>query len=338
LILAQAGIDVHFLPEITWVSDFAYDASPNIPAAGATRPSGDLSTMHNSANGAPIFSDPDVINMIFVEIVPAFAALSENSANGFARVDGNAIAMQVGTNLVGFQGGLDVIAGVVAHEIGHNLGLPHEANGGANLMSPSGTSDQLTAAQITNIFTNNNGTDGFDFAKTIPAPAQSFSSWLSDNSLTGDASSDQDGDGQSNFLEFCFGLDPRKRDGDRLSRLQVPSSTAVTVNVRKQPNALEAGVVYAVQSSTNLTQWLNQGQTGSSITTLSDSSETLSVRLEPSTAAARYYRYSASRPTAALLSAPPLLKSAAVVEELPAAPHRYSDCHLHGCGCVTLEE
>jgi len=51
----------------------------------------------------------------------------------------------------------------MAHEIGHNLGLPHVANGGPNLMSPSGNTDQLTADQFSTIFTDNQFfIDGFD--------------------------------------------------------------------------------------------------------------------------------------------------------------------------------
>jgi Metallo-peptidase family M12B Reprolysin-like len=288
LILSQAGIEVHFLPEITWVSDFAYDASPSTPATGVSRPQTDLGAMIASP-GAPIFSDPDVVNMFFVEIVPGFTALPDNNANGLASIDRNGVSMHVGANLVSFLEGREAIAGVVAHEIGHNLGLVHTANNSANLMSPGGTTKELTTAQVTTIFTNNSGIDGFDLAKTIPAAANSFSTWFSDNALTGNANSDQDADGHSNFFEFSLGLDPRKRDGDRFRPLQVPSPSSITLDVRKQPNALEAGVTYSIQSSTNLTQWLDQGQVGSTVTSLLNDSETLRVRLETSTSPSRFY-------------------------------------------------
>ena len=50
----------------------------------------------------------------------------------------------------------------MAHEIGHNLGLYHTANGGANLMSPQGTSEQLNESQINTVFSATN------FAKLLP--------------------------------------------------------------------------------------------------------------------------------------------------------------------------
>jgi hypothetical protein len=145
-IWAQAGIDITLLPTVTpYNSSFALDANN----AGGTRPTGDLSTMFVQASAAGVLNTNNVINVIFVDLVPGFSLLSEDFSAGLASISGNRIAMFVGDNLLGFQNGLDLIASVFAHEIGHNLGLNHTANGIPNLMSPSGTTEQLSMSQIT---------------------------------------------------------------------------------------------------------------------------------------------------------------------------------------------
>ena len=85
--------------------------------------------------------------MYFVEIAAGFADTTENTANGLAYVNDNGITMHVGDNLPSFLGGRDVVARVVAHEIGHNLGLDHVSDTN-NLMNDG---SDLNVSQITTI-------------------------------------------------------------------------------------------------------------------------------------------------------------------------------------------
>ena len=48
------------------------------------------------------------------------------------------MAMWAGPNLFSFNGGREIIASVLAHEIGHNLGLPH-IGASQNLMQSGGS-------------------------------------------------------------------------------------------------------------------------------------------------------------------------------------------------------
>lgn len=271
LILNQAGIDVAFSPVITVVDDFAYDGSPNDYNA-SSRPQNDLGDIRSNTSVTPNFSDARVINLYLVEIVPGFSSLSNNSANGLAYIDGNGIAMHIGSNLVGFQSGRDVIASVLAHEIGHNLGLSHTPNNTANLMSPGGSSEQLTEDQIGDIFTNSFGIDGYDFAKSISNT--DFNAYLSASGLSGGENGDEDFDGLPNLLEFALGTDPAIPDRSRLSAQQQVAAGSITLDYRKQASALEDGVDYSLEYTSDLNSpWEDVGIGSSGSTLIENTNE-----------------------------------------------------------------
>ena len=141
-IYLQAQVDVEWLAPQTYNNTFA-----NI-GNGGTRPNSDLTTVVNAGDSAGIGNSSSlIIDMYFVEIAAGFADTTENTANGLAYVNDNGITMHVGDNLPSFLGGRDVVARVVAHEIGHNLGLDHISDTN-NLMNDG---SDLTVSQITTI-------------------------------------------------------------------------------------------------------------------------------------------------------------------------------------------
>ncbi len=151
-IFEQAGIDIVWLPEVSLNSTFTNVGDGQ--TGDAERPGDDLRAIVDQGDEAGVGSDnPNVIDMYFVELVPAFADLGENTVNGFAFIGLPGVAIQIGDNLPDTAGGRNVIAEVTAHEIGHNLGLQHLEVAG-NLMAPGGfdgggsdlNQDQITIA------------------------------------------------------------------------------------------------------------------------------------------------------------------------------------------------
>lgn len=156
-IWAQAQVDIVFLPPVVFVSPLFFNVTSG---AGSTA----LATLATTfPNGASDF--PDVINMWFV-----------NQINGSASVLGLTLQSTPGSGFTFVRNGIAIANSafalnartVLAHEIGHTLGLDHAtfgASGQSNLMSqtivPSGGIElgnifplgegygQLNAAQIT---------------------------------------------------------------------------------------------------------------------------------------------------------------------------------------------
>ncbi len=142
-IFAQANVDVEFLPARRW-----NNTSVNVGSGSGTRSQSDLGTIVRGGDAAGFGSrDPRVVDIYFVERVPAFGDVAENVANGLAFVGASGIAMQTGDLLVNSSSGRAVVARVAAHEIAHNLGLEHTENSG-NLLSSNSRATQLTPSQI----------------------------------------------------------------------------------------------------------------------------------------------------------------------------------------------
>jgi hypothetical protein len=324
-IWAQSGVDITWLAPTTYANDFAYDGSP-ANYSSSTRPRSHLTTIKNAAGAPPKSPDSTVINMFFVEIVPGFEGLGDNYANGLATLDGNGICMHVGRNLVNWSGGRDVIASVMAHEIGHNLGLSH-FSGRSNLMASGDPDSYLIQSQTDIVFTDSPWTDGYDFLKAADTPSN-YELWVEANDVFGLPEDDDDKDGLTNLVEFALGFDPQSANG-----LPTPvwSAAGLTWTLPKNSEAVEDGIEMIVQTSLDCTGWSPAG-TDSSSSVLTNSSAELSVRLNADHAAS-FMRLRVDSPETLLGNA--LEVHPEDLLDVGGEP-AISNCSHGGCGCKHL--
>jgi hypothetical protein len=174
-IWAQAGIDINFLPNVVrYNNSFAYQGD----AIGGVRPLADLSQTFSMAttDGGILNSDPSIIDMMFVSVVPGWPAEAANWVCGTSNVGTNGIAEFIGSNIPTTESGKDWAAHWISHEIGHNLGLYHSIPGTANLMNATKrVSEQLTSDQIDAVVQSNYR---FDDVAYVPKGGTGFSSLI----------------------------------------------------------------------------------------------------------------------------------------------------------------
>ena len=149
-IFAQANVDVIFQNAVSYNDTFA-----NTGNTSGTRPTSDLEPIVDDGDARGIGSaNANVIDAYFVQKAPGFGNVGNSTANGLAFVDSSGTAIHVGDTLLTFQAGLEVIAGVVAHELGHNLGLFH-VEAASNLLNSGAIASNgnyfLTSGQINTI-------------------------------------------------------------------------------------------------------------------------------------------------------------------------------------------
>jgi len=193
-IFAQANLDV------VWENTVAYNNTfANTGNTSGRRSQSDLETIVDGGDGRGIgSSNANVIDAYFVQTAPGFGNVGNNTANGLAFVDSSGTAIHIGDNLLGFRSGLDVIAGVVAHELGHNLGLLH-VESASNLLNSGATAPSngnyfLTSGQINTIENS---------SLTASIGSSNFSAGSgSSNSSTSGLSATLAGDGTVTVVEF----------------------------------------------------------------------------------------------------------------------------------------
>jgi hypothetical protein len=155
-IWSQAGIALNY----SFRADTFDDTFVNSGDAGGNnpRPESDLDTSFALAGlaGNVLAPASTTINILMVSIVPSFSALADNQGAGLAFLGQSGMSLWAGPNLPTSAAGREGLGKLIAHEIGHNLGLDHliEAE---NLLQEAGSpnpGERLSQSQISFLLTS----------------------------------------------------------------------------------------------------------------------------------------------------------------------------------------
>ena len=173
-IWSQAGIEVVFGSATTWDDTDALNGGYS-----------SVSSLMAAGNDAGVTTADPILNVFMVTARPGMSPVANNSCGGTAGLGWNGMAFTIGSSLIGW-GSWQTIGYVLAHEIGHNLGLPHPddhadpiATGGVgysnttNLMY-SGTLPGIPNSASDNVLLTSKQIDlarSSQFAVAVPEPA-----------------------------------------------------------------------------------------------------------------------------------------------------------------------